>query len=254
MAMFPHAGHLNARPGRHFGPGAGLAPYYRMRGDRMNRYVGTQWSQIMGGLPSGYNAGGAYVLPIHPGGISSSGTPITVTPGALTLSAGINISGTSTIVFTVPNALLQLVVDAAGSATITFSASATLAGAVSATGDASFAFTAGPALLGAITNLTANGSIMFSGSAALTAFGNLAGDITPFTTLSPENLANAVWKQVIDSGFQAQQILRLIAAVNAGEASGLDASPAFKSLDGSKTRVAGTVTSTTRTITSRDAS
>jgi len=48
-------------------------------------------------------------------------------------------------------------------------------------------------------------------------------------------------------------LIRLIAAVNQGDASGLLDNPAFKSIDGTKTRVAGTISSGNRTITSRDA-
>lgn len=39
----------------------------------------------------------------------------------------------------------------------------------------------------------------------------------------------------------------------AGNATGLDGNPAFKSMDGSKTRVAGTISGGTRTITAVDA-
>ena len=62
-----------------------------------------------------------------------------------------------------------------------------------------------------------------------------------------------MWASVLESGLSAQAILRLLAAVAVGDASGLDGSPlAFRSLDGTKTRVEGTLTGGTRTVTKRD--
>jgi hypothetical protein len=38
--------------------------------------------------------------------------------------------------------------------------------------------------------------VQFSNSATIRATGNLSGDITPFTELSPQNLAAAVWETI----------------------------------------------------------
>jgi hypothetical protein len=38
--------------------------------------------------------------------------------------------------------------------------------------------------------------VQFSNSATVRATGNLSGDITPFTELSPQNLAAAVWETI----------------------------------------------------------
>ena len=63
-----------------------------------------------------------------------------------------------------------------------------------------------------------------------------------------------VWQRAIENGLTAEQILRLLAAAVAGDATGLDgASHVFKSLDGTKTRIAGTLSGGDRTITTRDA-
>lgn len=62
------------------------------------------------------------------------------------------------------------------------------------------------------------------------------------------------WTEVIESGYTAAQIMRLLAAVAAGNATGLNGSPAFKGLDGTTTRVAGTVAAGTRTVTTVDGS
>jgi hypothetical protein len=111
-----------------------------------------------------------------------------------------------------------------------------------------------------------------SGSGAVTAnlrgTASLEADITPFTTLSPENLAASVWNslaasfnsagtmgekmndagsaanpwtEVIESGYTAAEILRILAAVAAGKSSGQGS--VFRDLGDTKDRVSGTVDS-----------
>lgn len=86
-----------------------------------------------------------------------------------------------------------------------------------------------------------------------TAIGHMEGDITPFTDLSPENLAASVLAAVVEDDVSLGDVLRILLAHAAGDATGLDTNPAFKSHDGSKTRVAGTISSGARTITTFDA-
>lgn len=63
------------------------------------------------------------------------------------------------------------------------------------------------------------------------------------------------WAEVIESGYTAAEILRLLAAHAAGAATGLDGSTiAFKSLDGTKDRISGTITGGAREIDALDAS
>jgi len=64
-----------------------------------------------------------------------------------------------------------------------------------------------------------------------------------------------IWQHVIESGVSAEQIMRILAAVVVGTSTGLEnGSPVFKSLDGSKTRVAATYSNGNRTVTSVDGS
>jgi hypothetical protein len=72
--------------------------------------------------------------------------------------------------------------------------------------------------------------------------------------VTQSDLQTAVWGNVIESGYTAAEILRLVAAVSQGNANDLEgANPVFKSINGSKNRIQATYTSGTRTITSRDA-
>ena len=67
-------------------------------------------------------------------------------------------------------------------------------------------------------------------------------------------VAEAVWALAIEAGLSAAALLRLVAAHAAGDATGLDGpATVFKSLDGSKDRIVGTVNSSgARTVSARD--
>lgn len=67
--------------------------------------------------------------------------------------------------------------------------------------------------------------------------------------------SGSAWDEVIESGYTAGQIMRLLASVAQGDAAGLEGSgPVFKSIDGTKDRVTAAYASGTRTITGRDVS
>jgi hypothetical protein len=67
-------------------------------------------------------------------------------------------------------------------------------------------------------------------------------------------IAAAVWSKVIEGALTAEQIQRLLLAVSAGDATGLESgAPLFKSQDGTKNRVAATYSTGTRVVTARDA-
>lgn len=119
-------------------------------------------------------------------------------------------------------------------------------------------------LAGIVCNMTGSGGI----TATLRGTASLEADISPFTELSPESLAAAVWNavagsfneagtmgekmndagsaanpwtEVIESGYTAAEILRILASVAAGKSSGQPSSPVFRDLGDTKDRVSGTV-------------
>lgn len=71
--------------------------------------------------------------------------------------------------------------------------------------------------------------------------------------LSQDDVTGAVLEAPVEGGLSLKGAIRLLLAVAAGDATGLDGNPAFKSVDGATTRVAGTRSGGTRTITTRDA-
>jgi hypothetical protein len=88
--------------------------------------------------------------------------------------------------------------------------------------------------------------------AQISALNNLSSaDVTAAVPSAADN-ADAVWADVIESGYTAAEILRLLAAYAAGNATGLDSTAAFVGLDGTTTRIQGTIAGPTRTITGLD--
>lgn len=105
----------------------------------------------------------------------------------------------------------------------------------------------------------------FAGTSDLRGRLSLAGEWTPFTDLSPEGLANAVWQHliggteaqdllaaagaagdpllgVVEDGKTMREVLRIMAAVLAGKVSGAGTgTETFVGLDGATDRVVSTV-------------
>jgi hypothetical protein len=225
---------------------------YSTPGQLANRFQAL--SPIFGGLPSGHLPPSSWAMPRTAGALSAiNAAAATLTPAALVLAEGRNVAGAVSFAFSLPDAGLQLVVSATGTATITLTVAGGLAGALDAVGASSVAFTLPAATLGAIISAEASATAAMSGSATARAVGTLAGDITPFTELSPQSLAAAVWGSIIEAGFSADQVLRILAAHAAGAATGLEgAAPAFTGLDGATVRIQGTYGAGTRTITALD--
>lgn len=71
--------------------------------------------------------------------------------------------------------------------------------------------------------------------------------------LSQDDVTGAVLEAKVEDDLTLKQALRYLLAVAQGDATGLTGNPVFKSLDGSKTRVAATISGGNRTITTRDA-
>ena len=88
---------------------------------------------------------------------------------------------------------------------------------------------------------------------ALAASNNAAG--TMGEKLNDAGSASNPWTEVIEAGYTAAEILRILAAHAAGAATGLEGSnPQFTGLDGTTVRIDGTYSSGTRTIDSLDGS
>jgi hypothetical protein len=206
------------------------------------------------GVPDGLLAPSSWRLPITGGGMSARNVVfVTTTLGSLLMASGRNVDGSTTLTFSVPNADLQLVVSASGTTAITFSGSSTLAGALDAIGTTAITFTVPTPTLGALIDALATVAVTWSGTGTARATGALAGDITPFTELSPQTLAAAVWAEVLESGLDAQDVMRVLLAVAAGKTDIVGTTVTFRDQADTKDRVTATMTGSERTTVAIDA-
>ena len=186
--MYPNGRYLTATAGRKFGPGAGLEVVGRNLGDRMAKGLGA--FSATASAPDGYGIQ-ALVPPRKPGSMSALG-PMTVLTGAASLLQGAPMVGNGSITLTPADASMSLVVSLAGTGAFSLAGAGSLAGVVQLSGTSSMTLT-GTAGLSMIVPFEGAGSFSLTGAADLRGRLSMQGEWTPFSTLSPEGLASAVW-------------------------------------------------------------
>ena len=213
-------------------------------GDHSIQYV-TEKS----GFPNGYRHPAAWLQPQIGGAMCSRDEAyITLTASAIG-AEGVNM--TASAVITVDAAAIGgLIAGGVATATISIGATADISAVISGTAEATISL-GGDATIGAIGWLVADSTITLDGTVVPYAIGHMTAT-TEDQGLSVAGITNAVWAKAIEAGFTAEELLRLLAAHAAGDVAQLDTNPEFSSLDGSKVRIAGTLTASTRTITTRD--
>ncbi len=101
----------------------------------------------------------------------------------------------------------------------------------------------GDAQLFAAVSGDASGSCTITGNA--TGYISVSGDVDvmgeSLTFPTADENATAVWAKIIEAGYSAEEVVKLLAAVHLGTSSGFPTSPVFKGLDTSTNRVTGTV-------------
>jgi hypothetical protein len=210
-------GSYSAFPGRMVGTASGIAVQTGLLPLWQTSRNQTVAFGKLAGQPDGSNHPVAWLMPLSAGRISATSCEVTFsTSGSGT--QGFPIIGSSTITFVVSPAQLELVIFALGSTNITFTTTGLLAGALNAIGNTSVTFTVNAATIGAIVDLISATFVTFSNNGTIRATGSLAGDITPFTELSPQSLAAAVWQALAttynDSGTMGN---KLNSAASAGD-------------------------------------
>lgn len=232
--------------------------------------------------PHGYNTHYAWLPANEPGGLGSTlhirgeGDVSDADAWAVKLAEAA-ISGSGSLTAT-GGLIVQLVAAVTGSGTVSaadIKAFLQLAAALSGSGVAAGTATGRGALIAALTGasdldatLTGTGAmaadLVVTGTglttanvgeavwSALAAANNTSG--TMGEKLNDAGSASNPWTEVIESGYTAAEILKLLAAVAQGDASGLEgSSPVFKSIDGLTDRITATYSSGTRTVTGRNA-
>jgi hypothetical protein len=190
--------------------------------------------------------------------------------------AAASVSGSGALTAT-GSLIVQLVAAVAGSGEISdadIQAFLQLSAALTGTGDADGTLTGLGELLAALTGSgLADGTLTGVGALAaalvVTGTGLTTANVGPavWAAIATQNdtagsmgeklndagSASNPWTEVIESGYTAAQILKLIAAAVQGDASGLESgAPVFKGLDGTTDRITATYSSGTRTVTDRD--
>lgn len=196
--------------------------------------------------PSGYRHSVAWKMGTKSGAIASrydAGISLAASgSGAM----GKATSGTAGIIFGLTGTG-GLISSASGSAAITLAASGLLFASKAVAGSATVSLTA-EGLTIALGHTGGTAGVALDCDWSPYAVGWLSGT-TAESGLTPTGIANAVWQKVIEQGFTAEQIIRILAAYAAGEATGLEGSnPQFTGLDGATVRIDGTYAAGTRTI------
>lgn len=202
------------------------------------------------GFPSGVRHPASWSMAPKGGGMSSRyESTISLSSSGL-MVGGITTTGTAALSLSA-TAIGSLLAQMIGTTTITVGGTGFASASLNASGSATITM-GGTALLGALASGTATGVIAMAGTLTPYATGNMIAT-TEESGLTPAGIANRVWAQVIEAGFSADQILRIVAAHAAGAATGLEGSnPQFTGLDGSTLRIDGTYSAGTRTIDALD--
>lgn len=198
------------------------------------------------GAPDGAYPRLAWRLPIAGGRISGIGSAAIALDGSATLEQGRPISGTAGITIAATGTG-GLIVSVAGTIALVIDASGTLFASKQVAGSAGITLDGAGALF-ATGELSASAGITLQAAATLIGIGTIAGT-TEESGLTPQGIAAAVWARIIEAGYSAEEILRLLAAQAAGDATGLEgANPQFTGLDGTTLRIDGNYSAGTRTI------
>lgn len=228
------------------------AAHRRVDGNQKNWYIG-QATVIAGisianksGRPEGTRHPHAWVMPPKAGGMAARRT-ITGSSDitSANLAAGINLGAGLTGSGDITNALLGLIVsmqaNLTGSGTVStadFVGVGNLTSALSGSGDVTAATMTGIGHM--VAALTGTNTL----TATIFATGSMSADIVSTgDILTAETVASAVMASIVEAGYDLRDVLALLAARDLGACTGGPTAPAFKGLDGTTTRVTGTVDS-----------
>jgi hypothetical protein len=162
----------------------------------MNRFIGATFTKTAS-TPDGYGMKG-YVPPLKAGSMSTL-TRIVDVGGTSNVLSGGPMIGTAPVVSFTGDSGLSMVVSMSGTAVVASltSSGITLALTIGLSGEGTWSLT-GTSGLSMIVPVEGTGSVAsVSGTSDLRGILSLSGEWTPFTELSPEGLASAVWNSML---------------------------------------------------------
>ena len=191
--MYPNGRFMSRSPGRHFGVAPGLDVYYRGRNDRFNQHA-SDTRLPTASAPDGYDVHG--LVPARKAGSMAAFVPMTDASFTGALLQGGPMEGTGVMAWTTPDCNLSLVVSMDGTATITFTGNTSVLRLVIGMDGTGTMTVTGAAGLSMIVPFDGTGVMSLIGTGDLRGRMSMEGAWTPFSALSPEGLAAAVWGAV----------------------------------------------------------
>ncbi len=166
--------------------------------------------------PEGYREGGAWSLASAAGGLAAhtEGT----SASSATAAGGKNAEGSSAGASTT-TATGSLIASSTGSSTGSSTTTATAFAAAQGAGSSAGVSTA-TASIGAKADLIGTAVGASTTTATMTAIGHLAGEATPFTELSPQSLATAVWSALAADNAEPGTMGELLNGAGGGSSPG----------------------------------
>ena len=245
MALIGNRSVLNKSPGRFLNAGVGT---FRSEFSKHGMMRSAAYSSLSA-VPNGHLSPSAWVLPRTSGGMSSINFTTAMVSGSGLAVGGITTTGTSSITLTFADAAGQLIASGGGAATFSLTSNnPLLTASINGAGTATASVSTNTPTLGALADGGGAVTISLSGTLTPYAIGQMSGTTAEYG-LTNAGIANSVWSKVVESGFSAEQILRIIAAQAAGSATGLEnGNPQFTGLDGVTVRIDGAYSAGTRTI------
>jgi hypothetical protein len=187
---YVHNNLLSSLPQTRRAQGLALLRLPSRKGERMGLFTAFPKTTS---VPPGYAPRGAFVMPYTAGDMAALASAAAFA-GAGNLVRGGPMAGNADIAVA-GDGNLALTVGLDGAASISFATSGALALSIGLSGDGTITMT-GSAALAMIVPFNGAASFSLTGSADLRGLLSLSGSATPFTELSPQNLAAAVWQSV----------------------------------------------------------
>jgi hypothetical protein len=222
---------------------ANQATFTRGSGCCRNWYAGdavVSGQTVKSALPNGYNHPYAWLLPRKAGGMSSHNQTLLTVSGTASGAEGLNAAGSTSFLITT-DATGQLIASAIGTSSFAVTATGSVIATLGAPGTASFAITA-TGTVGALAWAIGEAPLSVTCSLVPYGIGHMVGSALPYTELSPQSLAAAVWGTVLEGTYTAAEVQKIMAAALAGKVSGSAGSaPVFRSIDDTADRISATV-------------
>ena len=196
MALWPNGRHMTRSTYKGYGVAPGLDARIKARGDRMNRFVSASFARTAS-TPDGYDMKGT-VPAITAGSMSALRSIATLAEGPSNLLQGGPMDGTGTVASLTGEGNVSLVVGMEGTAQVVSLTgdNLVLKLTIGLGGSGSISLTGDGCNLAMIVPFEGSGSVaQVSGASDLRGLLSMAGEWTPFTDLSPQGLANAIWAQ-----------------------------------------------------------